>query len=284
MRIVLTGGDGFLSKKIHSYFSAGHELLSTSRTQETRLDITDRDEVEGVISGYRPDLVINGAAICDVEKCEQDPELAQKVHVQGTRNLAYACKNSGATLVYISTDYLFDGKHGPYKEDAPVHPLSVYGLTKYEGERAVREIGSDHLILRLPILYGYNDKNDKPTFVREVLESLGKKETVWADDCRKKYPLIIDDVGRCIDHLMGSGQRGTFNVATEKAYSRFEWAKRISEIFGYRDADIRRQAGSVQNRPQEVAFDITKIKNTGFYPLTVDQGLTMMMSQMEALH
>lgn len=284
MKIIIFGAKGFLGKKLYSHFSKNNDVLRTSTSQSegyTKVDVGKKEEVETVFSEFNPDLVINCAAICDVEKCEKNPELASEVHVEGAKNIAECCKKYNAKIVHISTDYIFNGMSGPYDEESAPSPISTYGKTKAEGEKVIKQTVSKFIILRPPILYGFNDKDDKPTFTLDVLSKLNSEEEIKVDNERIKYPVLIDDIAACIEHLITTNAEGVFNIATKKGYTRFEWAKLIAKTAGYDDSKICAEEKSEynQNRPKDVKLITTKLKETGFEPAELKEGIKIMLKQ-----
>ena len=153
VRILVTGANGMLGRDlVPALTAAGHEAAGATRAA---FDVTDRDETLRAIGEAAPDLVVHAAAYTRVDDAEREPERAFAVNHGGTRNVADACGARGAKLVYVSTDYVFDGTaRAPYRETDPTNPISVYGRSKWMGEREVERLGNDGLIVRTSWLYG----------------------------------------------------------------------------------------------------------------------------------
>src|SRR2546421_499773 len=150
MRILITGGKGQLAGDLARAL-AGHDVVAPGRDQ---LDVTDGSAVRDAVDRLRPDAVINTAAYHNVDRCEVEPEQSFLVNAAAPQRLAAACRDAGAVIVHVSTDYVFDGsKRAPYAEDDSVSPLSVYGASKAAGEMAVRATTDEHLIIRTTGLY-----------------------------------------------------------------------------------------------------------------------------------
>lgn len=167
MKILITGAKGMLAQAVREKFKQGNELVLTDSKE---LDITDAEKVYETIGELRPELVINCAAYTAVDKAEEQEELARRINGDGPGNLARACKEVGATLVHISTDYVFGGGKPvteEYSEDDEKSPETAYGRTKLEGEKQIVESGCNYYIFRTAWLYG-----EGPNFVRTML-SLG---------------------------------------------------------------------------------------------------------------
>lgn len=173
MKILITGANGMLAKAVRERFKEEELILTDINSDEfvKKLDITNLEQVEEFVSNCSPDVIINCAAYTAVDKAEEDLELARKINCDGPRNLSIAASKSGSILVHISTDYVFDGDlslDNIYQEEDPKAPVTVYGITKLEGEEAVKENMIHYYIFRTAWLYG-----DGNNFVRTMLK-LGK--------------------------------------------------------------------------------------------------------------
>lgn len=185
MKILVTGAKGQLGHKINELLGKEHELILTD--VET-MDITNPEMVSNVMDRERPDVVIHGAAYTRVDAAEENEELCQRINVAGTENVARAADAAGAILVYISTDYVFDGKKTePYTEMDEALPLSVYGRTKLLGEEAVKKNCEKHYILRIAWLFGELPENYPGTNFVETMLKLAKE--------RDSLSIVNDQVG-----------------------------------------------------------------------------------------
>ena len=183
-KILITGVTGFLGKKLMKLLpELGFEVIGTASEATgkiIKMDVTDAKEVIEVISREKPSAVIHAAAITKVDWCEDHKEETFRVNVDGTRNVSEACKDVGAKMVFVSTDYVFDGtKKGKYVETDARNPIGVYAQSKYEGEKAVEQAIENHIIARVSVIYGYNDSKDKETFVTYVKRILESKKELY---------------------------------------------------------------------------------------------------------
>jgi dTDP-4-dehydrorhamnose reductase len=170
MKILVTGANGQVGWALTQQGSSQHEVLALDHSG---LDITDPIAVQKTVKVNKPDIIINAAAYTAVDKAEQEPALAFAVNRAGPRHLALACANVQIPLLHISTDYVFDGrKTRPYQEDDPIAPLGVYGLSKWEGEEAVRQNLPIHIILRVSWVFGEHGNN----FVKTILRLARERE------------------------------------------------------------------------------------------------------------
>ena len=229
MKILITGSDGMLGHDLADVLKGKHELiLTTSKT----LDITDKNHVIDFVSSQKPDMLINAAAYTDVDGCEKNQELAYSVNGEGVRNLAMACKKIGCGLVHISTDYVFNGENTrPWVEDDETGPISVYGKSKLEGEKAICEILDKYFILRTAWLYGVNGRNFPKTML-ELAEDHSKITVVYDEVGTPTYTL---DLAQAISKLIETDCYGIYHLTNSGSCSWCEFARYIFEIAG---ADI----------------------------------------------
>ena len=220
MRIAVTGAAGMLGRELADVLSAApqrHELVLLSRSH---CDITQPEGVHTGLAAARPQVVIHAAAFTDVDGCERDPTRAMQVNADGTRHVAQATAECGARLIYISTDYVFDGAlRRPYTEaDAP-HPLSVYGRSKLEGERAVRE-HPDHLVVRTAWVYGRYGRH----FVSAVLERARGGQALRVVNDQLGCPTWTRDLAEALAALLANEATGIVHAAGGGFCSRHEFA------------------------------------------------------------
>jgi len=228
-RVVVLGGAGMLGYTlIPALEKAGWEVLGYD-IQDA--DITDPRAIHDLIEAARARFVVHGAAMTDVDGCESKPDMAYKVNAIGTRNVASACRDSGVDLLYISTDFVFDGeKSTPYIEDDPVGPLSVYARSKEWGERFVRELTSRHFIVRTQWLYGPGGKNFVDTMRRLFTEREELKVVADQVGC----PTTTQDLASACVQILDSGGHGTYHVSCGGEVSWFGFTEAIARLTGYR--------------------------------------------------
>jgi dTDP-4-dehydrorhamnose reductase len=167
VRVLVAGAGGQVGARVAECLD-DHEVLAAAHDG---LDLADREQVDQVVGTFRPDAVVNAAAMTNVDACERDPERAFAVNALGVRNLAVAAERAGAHVVHISTDYVFDGEATePYPVDAPVAPRSAYGRTKAAGERAVAAAGGDATVVRTAWVYGAHGGNFVRTMAGRALD------------------------------------------------------------------------------------------------------------------
>ena len=233
-RILVIGAKGMLGKdlvKILRTSSAvgqdmGWEVLEWDIDE---IDIQEEDSTVTQIENIRPDVVINLAAYTDVDGCESQEEKAFAVNAEGMRHVALGALRCHAKVVYLSTDYIFDGKkREPYLEDDPPHPLSVYGRSKLKGERYLRDIVEDAVVVRTQWLYGKYGKN----FVTSILRQGREKKVLSIVDDQVGSPTYTIDLSRAISVLIQRGLRGVFHVANSDRCTWYAFGQEILKLSG----------------------------------------------------
>ncbi|SFA49032.1 dTDP-4-dehydrorhamnose reductase [Parageobacillus thermantarcticus] len=227
MKVVVTGAKGQLGTDlVHLLADRGYEVYGYGREE---LDITNFDQVKQVISEFNPDVVIHAAAYTKVDLAESEPDQAFLVNAYGTRNVAVASEAVEAKLVYISTDYVFDGTANvPYNEFAPTNPLSVYGKSKLAGERFVRDLHSKFFIVRTSWVYGKHGNN----FVKTMLKLAQERDELMVVHDQVGCPTYAVDLANCILELIQTEKYGVYHVSNSGHCSWYEFAKAIFEEAG----------------------------------------------------
>jgi dTDP-4-dehydrorhamnose reductase len=221
VRLLITGGLGLLGKEIARVFEGSAGIRTTDREE---WDVTDPAACRREVDGFRPDVVIHCAAYTAVDRAESEPEMTRLLNVDGTRNVARACRGSGALMVTFGTDYIFDGLSSrPYLEEDPANPLSVYGKTKWEAEQALREVGGDHLLVRTQWLFGPAGRN----FIRTILEKARQGETLRVASDQVGCPTFSRDLAGAVRNLLGARARGTVHFSSEGETSWFDLARYV---------------------------------------------------------
>ena len=225
MKFLITGYRGQLGYDIQrELLKRGYtDILALDREE---MDITDRDKVFEVIGDYRPDVIFHCAAWTAVDKAEEMKEACEKVNVLGTRNIVDASIETGSKIIYMSTEYVFDGtKEGIYTEEDEVHPMSVYGQTKYDGEVEVRR-NPNHFITRISWVFGINGNN----FIRTMLKLSDKFDTLNVVDDQIGSPTYTVDLSKLLVDMAESDKYGTYNATNEGYVSWAEFAEYIFKI------------------------------------------------------
>lgn len=287
MRIVITGGSGLLGKKVSKILSMDHEIVSTYNKSKikggVKLDLIKFDEVRDKLKDINPDVIIHTAAMTDVDASEKDKFKAWLINTGASFHLATICESMNIRLIYLSTDYVFSGENSPYYERDIPHPINFYGETKLMAEEMIKRVLDNHIIIRIPILYGYNDKRDKDTVVSNVIKRLNSKSEVYADDFRIKYPILIDDVAEGIERLLNMDLSGIVHFSHTEGITRYKWALKMADVFELPKDYIgirNEQFGNGRpERPYCVELLNTRFEDLHFH--TVTEGLKIIKEQME---
>ncbi len=223
MKILLTGAGGLLGRDCLAVFQENHEVLALSR----------RELVEAALSRFHPDAVVNAAAFTQVDLCETERDQAFRVNVAGPRILARAARHHGALLLHVSSDYVFDGRRpppAPYGEDDPPGPLSWYGRTKLEGERAVQEAGGRYAIVRTAWLYGRHG----PNFLQKILKLALSPEIPELKVVADQYgsPTWSYRLARQLARLLEAGGLGIYHASAEGYCTWYDLARTFLDLMG----------------------------------------------------
>lgn len=266
MNILVTGANGQL----------GNEMRIVSRgskdqyifTDVAELDITDAAAVEKMVADNKVEVIINCAAYTNVDKAEDDYDLAELLNATAVKNLATAIKRNDGTLIHISTDYVFGGtkNNTPCGEDEPANPTGVYGVTKLHGEQAIEDVGCKHLIIRTAWLYSEFGKN----FVKTMLNLTATKPSLNVVFDQVGSPTYAYDLAQAIftivENCKYEGKDGIYHYSNEGVCSWYDFTKMIAEYAGHTACDIQpchsNEFPSKVVRPSYSVLDKTKIKNT----------------------
>lgn len=224
--ILITGSRGQLGSEFIKQFENKYSVKGVGKEE---VDITDFDGTMNYISELKPSIIIHCAAYTNVDGCENDKDTAFKVNAVGTRNVAMAAEKVGAKLVYISTDYVFDGeKKEPYNEFDRPNPISIYGLSKLAGEEFVKTFCSRYFIVRIAWLYGENGNN----FVKTIVKLAKEKGEIDVVNDQRGNPTFTKDVVQAVEVIMNSEKYGTYHVTNEGIASWYDFACKIVSTFG----------------------------------------------------
>ena len=224
-RILVTGANGMLARDLCPMLEdADFEVIETTRNE---LDVTDELQVRRVISDVKPDYVIHCAAYTNVDKAEEEPEIAELVNAKSAEYIAKACNSNNAVMIYISTDYVFDGtKKTPYVPDDTTNPTGAYGLSKLHGEEAVRKFCPAHYIIRTSLLYGHLGKN----FVETMISLAEKTELKVVDDQVGCPTWTVDLSDAIISFIDEEPPFGTYHACGAGSTSWYGFAKEIFDL------------------------------------------------------
>lgn len=239
-RVMVVGASGLLGQHM---MSAGKGMgLSMTGTFNTvdegipgtiQMDITEPDSVSRGLEAACPELVVLCAAMTNVDQCEREPDAAYRVNMEGALNVAAECRSAGVKLVYISTDYVFNGLKGMrYHEFEPADPLSVYAKSKLEGERVTLDASRNNLVCRVSVVYGWNRVGKKNNFVTWIIDSLRQGRQVRLYDDQFVSPTYAPAAARDILELSLGKLKGVIHTSGPDCLSRYEIGRMVAEVFG----------------------------------------------------
>ena len=261
-KTLIIGADGMLGGELFRTLKEKGKCISSTIRE---LDISDYDRTIATIKKFEPQIVINVAAFTMVDLCEQEKEKAFAVNAQGARNVAIGCREIGARCIFLSTDYVFDGKkNSPYGENDPPNPISVYGSTKLQGEKFVEAILEDYLIIRSSWLFAKEGSN----FVNTIIKLSQEKNELTVVNDQKGSPTYTNDLSQAISILIEQDLKGIFHITNSGCCTWFEFAQKILDLIGSSMKLIpisSSHSGRTAQRPHNSVLSCTKLtKETGF--------------------
>ena len=243
MKLLIIGASGVLGSSLYdSAVKKKWNVLGTYYSRQCEglycFKLEDRKSITALFNFFKPETVILAGGITNVDLCEAKPKLAEKININGTFDVAKETKRFNARLVYLSTDYIFNGESGPYSESDTPSPINVYGRTKLEAENIVRSALQDCLIVRTSQLYGYDCR--RKNFAVKVILSLGNNKDVNAADDFYSTPTYTGTLSESIIELIEKGSSGVFNIAGRDFLDRYSYVSKISNVFGLDESNIKR--------------------------------------------
>jgi dTDP-4-dehydrorhamnose reductase len=269
MKILVTGGSGQLADAIfktneHEFHGTYHSHALSAGTIGHKLDICDRDSVFSLMRTLKPECVVHCAAIRSVEECEKNKNAAWETNVLGTKNVADACIESGAKMIFISSDNVFDGKNGFYSEQDAPNPINYYGRTKAMGELLTME-SEDFVIVRASIILG----NHPQGFLQSIINQIRQGNVAAATDMHSS-PIIAQELADAILMLAKKNYMGIYHAGCEGKISRYEFVKQFADSSLVK-AVTAKELGFIAPRPLDTSFDTIKIKQAGARISTIQE-------------
>lgn len=227
-RLLITGGKGQLATAFESIYKSKFKILSLDKN---KLDITNELDIKLILDDFKPDIILNCAAYTNVDGAENNFNKANEINSVAIKNIL--SKFSGL-FIYISTDYIFDGENGPYKEKDLPNPINKYGLSKLNGEKTAIKMTKNLIIVRANVIF---DLDSKASFLNWVITSLIKNKKISIVNDQLGNPICSFDLAKVIFQLIHSGKRGIFNAGSDKIISRYKFAKMIATQW-YLDSNL----------------------------------------------
>ena len=281
INILLTGAYGQVGTALRRIYTnkTNFNLILSSLTVPVgnpgiSLDVRNKVSINEIFKSLDIDIIIHLAAMTNVDECEKYPQKASEININGTRNL---CENFNGYFVYASTDYVFDGKNGPYTENNAVKPINIYGSTKLEAEKIVLAKSGDNLIIRSNVIYDYS--RSKANFLNWIIDSLKSKTKINVVNDQYNNPTSADSLALAIYKSIEKNINGVVHWADEELMNRYEFSIRIAKTFGLDESLINpistNELNQIAKRPLKSGlvskFLSRKIK---IKPLKLDNSLS----------
>ncbi|HNR18979.1 MAG TPA: SDR family oxidoreductase [Bacteroidia bacterium] len=297
-KILITGSNGLLGQKLIYALRSRNDitLIATAkgvnRTKEKsgyvyeELDITNPEMVMNVLMSHNPDCVINTAAMTNVDACEQNKAECRKLNVDAVTYLTNACKKTNAHFIHLSTDFVFDGENGPYKEDDKTNPLSFYAQSKLDSEKIVEQNSLAWTIIRTIIIYGVVDDLQRSNVVLWTINSLRDKKKISVISDQQRSPTLAEDLADACIQAAIKKQTGLYHVSGKNIMTILESVQQTADFFGLDKSFIKpittAELNQAAKRPLKTGFIIDKaIKDLNYQPHSFAEGLAVVKKQLE---
>jgi len=272
VKLLITGGSGFLGSKIASIsLKKGYETYSGYNKHKAmngipvQFDICDKKAVNKSFERIKPEVVIHAAAFTNVDKCEENIEIARRVNIEGTRNIVKSCKFHNVFLIYISTDYVFSGEEGMYKEIDKPKPINYYGLTKFEAEKIISSSSIKWSIARPSAIFDFTPAPRKSNFALWLIKRCREKKKMKIITDQWVSPVLNTNLSEMILEIIERKLTGIYHLAGATPLNRYDFAMLLCDTF-HLDKDLIHPTKSSNmkwraKRPLNSSLDVTKAMN-----------------------
>lgn len=289
--LLVTGASGLLGSKIVKIAAKHFRVVPLHNTKplhthSLKLDITNAKDVSSLFHELKPYAVVHTASETNVDKCETERARAWEINVEGTQNIASTSNEIGAKLVYISTDYVFDGEKGNYTEEDKPSPINYYGITKLEGEKRVMENCKNYLILRTSVLYGWHPW--RQNFATWIIDKLKQNREITVVQDHFNTPTLADNLAEMTIEAIQKNLTGLYHASGSERISRYDFALQIAKTFNLdlsliKPVKMSQLKAWIARRPRDSSLCTEKIqKQLKTKPLNITQGLKRMKVEAEA--
>ncbi|HKP32097.1 MAG TPA: SDR family oxidoreductase [Chitinophagaceae bacterium] len=290
MKILLTGANGLLGTQlVKKLIGKGHNLHgvgrgpSRSQTGSTNysyhdVDILDGKAIYDLILSLKPEIILHAAAMTQVDECEENKIDCWNTNVTATRFIIDAGKENQSRIIFISTDFVFDGTDGPYTEEDEPNPVNYYGSSKWAGEKAVEESGLDWAIIRTALVYGSRENGQRANILSWLKTNLQKGERMKMVNDQVRTPTYVEDVVDGIILALEKKAKGIFHISGKEMLTPYQMAVALANHLGLDESLIEKVDGSsfkqVAVRPLRTVFNIEKArKQLGYEPRSFEEAL-----------
>lgn len=298
-KVLVTGSNGLLGQKLVRLLveDPNYTLIATARGANRlpgnegyvfmSMDITDEKQVEEVIFSVKPDFIIHTAAMTNVDQCESEKEACRKQNVDAVQYISEAAQAIKSHLIHLSTDFIFDGKDGPYDENAKPNPVSFYGQSKLDAEKIVMKCKCKWTILRTVLVYGIAHDMSRSNIILWVKKSLEDGKSIQVVDDQWRTPTLAEDLAMGCYLAMENEANGIYNISGKDFLTPYEMAIKTANYFGLDKSLINKTDSSrftqPAKRPPRTGFILDKaIKDLGYDPHSFEEGLKLLAEQLVA--
>jgi dTDP-4-dehydrorhamnose reductase len=299
-KVLITGSNGLLGQKLISLLreDPNYIVIATAKGKNRfpdekgfiylPLDVCNREQVESIVEELRPDFIIHTAAMTNVDQCETDRDNCWQLNVRSVEYLVEACRVNKVHFIHISTDFIFDGLNGPYREEDHAKPVSFYGDSKLAAERTILKSTIKWAILRTVLVYGVVNDMSRSNIILWVKKSLEEGKQITVVDDQWRTPTLAEDLAMGCLLAMKHEARGTYNISGKDFLTPYEMAMKTVDYFGLDKSLITRGDSSTfkqpAQRPPKTGFIIDKaIKDLNYAPKSFEEGIATVAEQLNAL-
>ncbi|RKQ51111.1 dTDP-4-dehydrorhamnose reductase [Roseivirga pacifica] len=300
MKILITGSNGLLGQKLVQLILAKgeDELIATARGANRlpipeekytyqSLDITNRADVLATIERFKPDAVVHTAAMTNVDQCETEQEACWKLNVDAVEYLIEACENTGAYLLHLSTDFIFDGEDGPYDEEGKPNPISYYGESKLAAEELLFKSSISYGVARTVLVYGIAHDMSRNNIILWVKKSLEDKKEIKVVDDQLRSPTLAEDLAMGCYLMAKQKAEGVFNISGKDVLTPYQMAIKTADFFNLDVSTMTKADASTftqtAKRPPRTGLIIEKARTQlGYEPRSFDEGIAIVAEQIKA--
>jgi len=299
-RILVTGSNGLLGQKLTERILADkqHELIATSKGANrypveegysyAELDITNENQLREVITEFQPNTIIHTAAMTNVDACENNKDQCRLLNVDAVNYLIRICEEKDIHLIHLSTDFIFDGEAGPYREDAEPNPLSYYGQTKLEAEQLIQNSNCRWAILRTIIVYGIVNDISRSNIVLWAKSALEKGSPINVVNDQWRMPTLAEDLAEGCLLAAEKGACGIYNISGKELMSIFELVEQVADFWNLDKSLIKPISSDSLNqaakRPKKTGFILDKaINKLDYKPRSFKEGLEIVRRQLATM-
>ena len=293
--ILITGSNGLLGQKLVHLLKEKYNVIATSLGSclisdqsgfiYQSLDITNEYGLRKIFNIYRPNYVINTAAMTNVDACEDYKDQCDDINFKAVGYISRECEKYNSHLIHISTDFIFDGKNGPYDEDDVANPLSYYGLSKWKSEQLLLKSNCKWAILRTIILYGTAENLERNNIVLWARKALKNGQELNITDDQFRSPTLAEDLAHACYLVIEKEAIGVYNASGKDIMSIYEMVERMADFYQCDKSKINRISSTTLNqkakRPPKTGFILDKsIKELGYKPHSFEEGLNLLEKQL----